>query len=60
MRRTSTRIVSILGTSFATLATTASYCIKNDPIFGLESEIDEDIVNEDALGINGDGVGSDV
>ena len=52
--------MSILGTSFATLATTASYYIKNHPIFGLESEIDEDIANEDALGINGDGVGSDV
>ena len=33
---------------------------KNDPIFGLSSEIDEDIATEDALDIDGDGVDSDV
>ena len=60
MRRTSTQSMSTLGTLSVALATTASYCRKNDPIFGLASEIDEDIATEDALDINGDGGYSDV
>ena len=60
MRRTITRSVSTLGTSSAALSTTVSYCITNDPIFGLASEIDKDIDNEDALDIDGDGVDSNV
>ena len=38
----------------------SSYRITNDPIFGLASEIDEDISTEDALDIDGDGGDSDV
>ena len=60
MRRTRTHIASTLGTPPSALATTSSYRITNDPIFGLASEIDEDISTEDALDIDGDGGDSDV
>ena len=55
MSRTSTSGIIKFGTSSIYSATTASYCRTNDPIFGLASEIDEDIATEDALDINGDG-----
>ena len=51
--------MSTLVTSSAASATTSSYCRTNDPIFGLASEIDEDIATEDALDIDGDGEDSD-
>ena len=60
MMSTSTRIMSTFGTSSATSATISYYCRTNDLIFGLESEIDEDISTEDALDINGDVGESDV
>ena len=55
MRINGTRIMITIGTQPAASATTSSYCITNDPIFGLESEIDEDIATDDALDIYRDG-----
>ena len=52
---TSTQIMITLGTSSAASSTTVSFCRTNDPIFGLTSEIDEGIVTEYALDINGGG-----
>ena len=60
VRRSSTRSMITLVTSSTASYKSSSYCRKNDPIFGLESEIDEDIATEDALDINGDGGYSDV
>ena len=52
--------MSTLGTSSANSVTTASYCRTNDTIFILASDIDEDIANEDAMEIYGDGGDRDV
>ena len=60
VRRSSTRSMITLVTSSAASVTTASYCRKNNIIFELASEIDEDIVTEDALDIDGNGGDSDV
>ena len=60
LSRTSTQIMSTLGTSPAASSTTVSFCRTNDPIFGLTSEIDEGIATEYALDINGGGGDSDV
>ena len=60
MRNTSTRSMITLVTSSTASYKSSSYCRKNDPIFGLESEIDEDIATEDALVIDDDGGDSDV
>ena len=60
MRSISTGRTSKIGTSSAASAKTASYFIKNGPIFGFASEIDEYIATEDALDIYGDGGDSNV
>ena len=60
MRSTRTSSMIKFGTSSAASAKTAYYCIANDPIFGLVSEIDEEISTEDVLDIDGDGGDRDV